>query len=81
MANFSVTKSTDNGSGKLKESLSWAIKKANQNAGSDTITLTTDVTLTGQTQTDSLISSNVTVSNVDFDNNQAYGGQGYSYYA
>ena len=59
MANFSVTQSTDNGQGNVAGSLSWAIKRANAIAGNDTITLETDVTLTGEMS--QLIDSNVTI--------------------
>lgn len=59
MTNFAVTQSIDNGKGDTQGSLSWAIKRANAVAGNDTITLETDVTLTGEMQ--QLIDSNVTI--------------------
>ncbi|MEL6554215.1 MAG: hypothetical protein AAFQ63_12240 [Cyanobacteria bacterium J06621_11] len=59
MKNFLVTQSTDNGKGSTERSLSWAIQQANNTAGDDTITLTTDVTLSGEMS--QLIDSNVTL--------------------
>ncbi|MEL7331986.1 MAG: calcium-binding protein [Cyanobacteria bacterium J06560_2] len=66
MANFSVTQNTDNGQGDVKGSLSWAIKRANQKAGDDSITLTTDVTLSGEMN--QLIDSNITIDGGDGSN-------------
>ena len=59
MVNFSVVQSTDDGTGGVKGSLSWAIKRANKKAGSDQITLTTDVQLTGEMS--QLIDSDITI--------------------
>ncbi len=42
---FEVTQALDNGKGDTAGSLSWAIAQANNNPGSDTIKLTTDVRL------------------------------------
>ncbi|MGX9727478.1 MAG: hypothetical protein ACTFAK_09215 [Candidatus Electronema sp. VV] len=46
-ANYDVTVATDNGSGNTANTLSWAVRQANTNPGADTITLTTNVTVTG----------------------------------
>ena len=46
LANFDVTVATDTGDDTVANSLSWAIRQANLNAGADTITLGTDVTVT-----------------------------------
>ena len=46
LANFNVTVPTDTGNDTVANSLSWAIRQANVNAGADTITLNTDVTVT-----------------------------------
>jgi RimJ/RimL family protein N-acetyltransferase len=45
-ATYNVTQATDDGSGDVANTLSWAIRQANLNAGADTITLGTDVTFT-----------------------------------
>ena len=47
MADFRVTQNTDNGTGDVEGSLSWAIKQANETAGDDTITLGTNVNING----------------------------------
>ncbi len=47
MANFIVNQTTDDGTGTQVGTLSYAIAQANQLAGDDTITLQTDVRLTG----------------------------------
>ncbi len=57
--NFVVTVASDNGLGDVPNSLSWAIKESNAVFGDDTITLATDVTLTGVMRR--LIDSNVTI--------------------
>ena len=44
---FNVTEAQDDGTGMVTSTLSWAILQANTAAGSDLITLNTDVTLTG----------------------------------
>ncbi|MEL7331985.1 MAG: hypothetical protein AAFN12_07030, partial [Cyanobacteria bacterium J06560_2] len=59
MANFTVTNRADNGTGKVQGSLSWAIKRANAVDGTDTITLATDVSLTGEMQ--QFVDSSVTI--------------------
>ena len=46
-ASYNVTSSNDNGLGNITGTLSKAIKDANTAAGADTITLGTNVTLTG----------------------------------
>jgi len=58
-ANYDVTVSNDNGTGGTANTLSWAIMQANQNAGADTITLKTDVTITGVMKT--LLNSDITI--------------------
>jgi methionine-rich copper-binding protein CopC len=58
-ANFDVTVATDTGTGLVANTLSWAILQANTAAGADTITLTTNVTMTGVMQR--LINSDVTI--------------------
>ncbi len=45
--NFDVTVANDPGDGSVANTLSWAINQANANPGGDTITLGTDVLLTG----------------------------------
>ncbi len=50
-ANFDVTQSTDDGTGGTANTLSWAIRQANVTSGADTITLKTDVTITGVMKT------------------------------
>ena len=45
--NFDVTQASDDGTGNTNYTLSWAIKQANAAGGTNTITLTTDVTLSG----------------------------------
>jgi hypothetical protein len=59
-ANFDVTSATDDGSGTVANTLSWAISQANGNAGADTITLKTDIALNGVMQP--LIDSDVMIS-------------------
>ena len=44
---FNVTQTTDDGTGLVDNSLSWAILQANTSPGTDNIILNTDVTLTG----------------------------------
>lgn len=44
---YPVTAATDDGTGGTPNTLSWAILQANTNAGTDSITLNTDVTITG----------------------------------
>jgi len=58
-ANFDVTVATDNGLGDAAGTLSKAIFDANTAGGDDTITLTTDVTMTGVMKR--LINSNITL--------------------
>jgi hypothetical protein len=58
-ANFDVTVAADNGSGDTPGTLSKAILDANNAAGDDTITLTTDVTIQGVMK--NLINSNITL--------------------
>ncbi|HIK12034.1 MAG TPA: DUF4347 domain-containing protein [Oscillatoriaceae cyanobacterium M33_DOE_052] len=57
LANYNVTVATDDGTGGTANTLSWAILQANTNPGDDTITLNTNVRLTG-TPTQ-LIDSNI----------------------
>ncbi|NQE38097.1 DUF4347 domain-containing protein [Microcoleus asticus] len=57
LANFNVTVATDNGTGTVAGTLSKAIFDANAAAGDDTITLNTNVTVTGVMQT--LVNSNI----------------------
>jgi hypothetical protein len=57
--NLVVTVSSDNGLGDTENTLSWAIKESNAIPGDDTITLATDVTITGVMKR--LIDSNVTI--------------------
>ena len=59
MANFNVTQTTDDGTGNIVDTLSYAIVQANQTPGDDTITLNNDVRLTGTMQ--SLIDSNISI--------------------
>ena len=72
LANFNVTAATDDGSGTVAGTLSKAILDANAAAGNDTITLTTNVTVTGVMKT--LINSNI-----DFigNNNSVSGGNAF----
>jgi len=58
-ANFTVSTSDDDGTGAIANTLSWAILQANQAAGLDTITLGTDVNITGVMKT--LIDSDITI--------------------
>ncbi|WP_141292903.1 DUF4347 domain-containing protein, partial [Planktothrix agardhii] len=69
LANFDVTVANDNGTGTVAGTLSKAILDANTAAGDDTITLQTNVTVTGVMKT--LINSNI-----DFigNNNSVSGG-------
>jgi hypothetical protein len=46
-ANYNVTQANDDGTGGTSGSLSWAILEANTAGGTNTITLTTDVALSG----------------------------------
>jgi hypothetical protein len=57
LANFDVTVATDNGTGTVAGTLSKAIFDANAAAGDDTITLNTNVTVTGVMQT--IVNSNI----------------------
>jgi Ca2+-binding RTX toxin-like protein len=59
MANFNVTQTTDNGNGDTVGTLSYAIQQANITAGDDTITLNSNVRLTGVMK--SSISSNINI--------------------
>ena len=61
MATFNVTTALDNGLGDTEGTLSYAIKQANTIAGDDTISLNTNVRLTGATATTSFINSNITI--------------------
>ena len=49
--NYDVTVANDDGTGSTDNTLSWAIRQANVNAGADIITLKTDVTVTGVMKT------------------------------
>lgn len=57
--NLIVTVSDDDGTGMTEDTLSWAIKESNALSGDDTITLATDVTMTGVMKR--LIDSNITI--------------------
>jgi Domain of unknown function (DUF4347)/Bacterial Ig-like domain/RTX calcium-binding nonapeptide repeat (4 copies) len=57
LANFNVTAATDDGTGTVAGTLSKAILDANAAAGNDTITIQTNVTVTGVMKT--LINSNI----------------------
>jgi hypothetical protein len=59
MANFDVNQTTDNGNGDTVGTLSYAIQQANITAGNDTITLNSNVRLTGVMK--SSISSNINI--------------------
>src|SRR4028119_880793 len=59
MATFSVTSATDNGLGNTPGTLSYAILQANQLPGDDTISMNTDVRVTGVMKT--LVNSNITI--------------------
>jgi hypothetical protein len=59
MTTFSVTSATDNGLGNTPGTLSYAILQANQLAGDDTISMNTDVQVTGVMKT--LVNSNITI--------------------
>ena len=59
MTTFSVTSATDNGLGDTQGTLSYAILQANQLAGDDTISMDTDVLVTGVMKT--LVNSNITI--------------------
>ncbi|BAY21588.1 hypothetical protein NIES2100_13440 [Calothrix sp. NIES-2100] len=59
MANFIVNQTTDDGSGNTAGTLSYAILQANQIAGDDTITINSDVRITGVMKT--LVNSNITI--------------------
>ena len=59
-ATFAVTEAQDDGTGLVNGSLSWAILQANTTTGTDLITLTTDVNVTGVMKR--LIDSDVTIS-------------------
>jgi hypothetical protein len=61
---FIVTRNTDNGLGNTTGTLSWAIRQANAVDGDDTITLATNVTITGVMKT--LINSNVVINGGGF---------------
>jgi hypothetical protein len=58
-ADFAVSVASDDGTGDVANTLSWAISQANSTAGDDTITLGTDVTITGVMKR--LINSNITL--------------------
>ena len=59
MTNFIVNQTTDNGTGSTANTLSWAILQANQLPGNDTITINSDVRMTGVVKT--LVDSNITI--------------------
>ena len=59
MTTFSVTSATDNGLGDTQGTLSYAILQANQLPGDDTISIDTDVLVTGVMKT--LVNSNITI--------------------
>src|SRR4028119_418220 len=59
MTTFSVTSATDNGLGDTQGTLSYAILQANQLPGDDTISMDTDVRVTGVMKT--LVNSNITI--------------------
>ncbi len=59
MTTFSVTSATDNGLGDTQGTLSYAILQANQLAGDDTISMNTDVRVTGVMKP--LVNSNITI--------------------
>ncbi|MBD2518828.1 cadherin-like domain-containing protein [Nostoc sp. FACHB-973] len=59
MANFIVNQATDDGTGLTAGTLSYAILQANQLAGDDTITIDSDVRVTGVMKT--LVNSNITI--------------------
>ncbi|MCI4626804.1 MAG: DUF4347 domain-containing protein, partial [Candidatus Magnetoovum sp. WYHC-5] len=59
LTDYSVTVSSDDGTGNTANTLSWAILQANNNSGADNITLTTDITMSGVMRR--LINSEVTV--------------------
>ncbi|MFW9262673.1 beta strand repeat-containing protein [Nostoc sp. CALU 546] len=59
MANFIVNQATDDGTGLTAGTLSYAILQANQLAGDDTITIDSDVRVTGVVKT--LVNSNITI--------------------
>ncbi|MBX9255021.1 cadherin-like domain-containing protein [Desmonostoc muscorum CCALA 125] len=59
LTNLTVYKATDDGTGNNVGTLSWAIKQANQLPGDDTITIDTDVRVTGVMK--SLVNSNITI--------------------
>ena len=59
MTTFSVTSATDNGLGDTQGTLSYAILQANQLPGNDTISMNTDVRVTGVMKT--LVNSNITI--------------------
>jgi hypothetical protein len=59
MTTFSVTSATDNGLGDTQGTLSYAILQANQLPGDDTISMNTDVRVTGVMKT--LVNSNITI--------------------
>ena len=49
--NYDVTVANDDGTGTVDNTLSWAIRQTNLNPNADTITLKTDVTITGVMKT------------------------------
>ncbi|MEH1825027.1 MAG: putative Ig domain-containing protein [Nostoc sp.] len=59
MANFIVNQTTDDGTGLTPGTFSYAILKANQLAGNDTITLNNNVRVTGVVKT--LVNSNINI--------------------
>ncbi|PHJ56763.1 hypothetical protein VF14_32475 [Nostoc linckia z18] len=59
LTNLTVYKATDDGTGNNVGTLSWAIKQANQLPGDDTITINTNVRVTGVMK--SLVNSNITI--------------------
>ncbi|MFN6435750.1 MAG: calcium-binding protein [Nostoc sp. DedSLP01] len=59
MATFNVTSTTDDGTGLTTGTLSYAILQANQQAGDDTISIDTDVRITGVMKT--LVNSNISI--------------------
>ncbi len=56
---FNVNEATDDGTGLVENSLSWAILQANSNNEDDVIQLNTDVTITGVMKR--LVDSNITI--------------------
>ncbi|WP_445174443.1 hypothetical protein [Microcoleus sp.] len=59
MANFTVNQTTDDGTGLISGTLSYAILQANDLLGNDTITINSDVRVTGVMKT--LVDSNISI--------------------